>query len=91
MCCKKNKEVETSEQKPGWRRCFFRKKADPVLPILMQDVDTYEPVYSGSMSIRSERTYSGNRRRRLPPLPQDDNSAYSNETYGKLPSTPQIS
>ena len=69
MCCRKGKEAEPSEQKPRWRRCFLQKQKDPVLPILMQQTDTYEPMYSGSMSIRSERTYSGNRRRMLPLVP----------------------
>ena len=104
LCCKKSKELkdpETPEQKAGWRRCFFpKKKPAPTLPILMQDVDTYEPVYSGSLSIysgtgstRSGRTYSSRSRsrRRLPTLPEEGSSAYSNQTYGASPSAPQIS
>ena len=66
----------------------------------MQDVDTYESVYSGSIysgsiysgsgSTRGGRTSRSSRsRRRLPTLPEDS-PAYSNDTYGMSPSAPQI-
>ena len=70
----------------------------------MQDVDTYESVYGGSIyssgsiysesgSTRGGRTSrssrSGRSRRRLPTLPEDS-PAYSNDTYGMSPSAPQI-
>ena len=97
-CCKKNKDnraPDVADKKAGWRRCFFpctkKKPSPPTLPILMQDIDTYESVYRGSIyssgsiysdpgSTRGGRTSrssrSGRSRRRLPALPEDS-SAYS--------------
>ena len=103
-CCKRSKNNENpdmADKKTGWRRCFIfpctkKTPSPPTLPVLMKDVDTYEPVYGGSMyssgtiysdpgSTRGGRTSrssrSGRSRRNLPALPEDS-STYS--------STPQI-
>ena len=49
-CCKGRKAGKAPKQIPGWRHCFFMKRQeDPILPIMMQHTNTYEPVYSGSI------------------------------------------
>ena len=46
--CRSNKKEKAPKPAlKGWRRCFFKKKKEePVLPMIMQDTDTYQPMYS---------------------------------------------